>query len=380
MRVIPVTTACVQRIRVGRHPGGLTRVVLDLTGPARYSVYSLYNPYRIVIDVEAAAQASAAPPAPTGPVPVPARTMQQRRPVALSWPSARAQAASASLPVAAEAPVTPPAAAVAPPPVSEPPIVTVAAESAAPPGTPAPATAAPTARGDFSLSRQLGLGIARIVIDAGHGGHDPGAQGPGLSEADLTLDIALRLEELLRKQPGVEVVQTRRTNAYVSLEERTEIANRAGADLFLSIHANASTNPRARGVETYFLNFAPTPEAEAHRRARERRLGAGRCATCPTSSRRSRSTTRSTSRAISRGSCRTSLFAQLQEERQALRNLGVKQAPFMVLIGATMPSVLDRDLVPDQSAGRRRCCADREVSPADRRGAAAPASRAISSR
>ena len=129
--------------------------------------------------------------------------------------------------------------------------------------TPPPVPAALNARGGFSLSRQLGLGIARIVIDAGHGGHDPGASVKGLTEADLTLDIALRLEKLLLRQPGVEVVQTRRTNAYVPLEERTEIANRSGADLFLSIHANASTDRRARGVETYFLNFAPNAEAEA---------------------------------------------------------------------------------------------------------------------
>ena len=84
----------------------------------------------------------------------------------------------------------------------------------------------------------------------------------GSAEAALVLDVATRLEELLKKQ-DVEVVLTRRTNAYVALEERTSLANRSDADLFLSIHANASTATSARGVETYFLNFAPNPEAEA---------------------------------------------------------------------------------------------------------------------
>ena len=85
----------------------------------------------------------------------------------------------------------------------------------------------------------------------------------GLNEAELVLDIALRLERLLAREPGVDVVLTRRTNVYVALEERTAIANRSVADLFLSIHANASADAKARGFETYFLNFAPNPEAEA---------------------------------------------------------------------------------------------------------------------
>ena len=101
------------------------------------------------------------------------------------------------------------------------------------------------------------------MIDAGHGGHDPGANGNGLTESELTLDVALRLQKLLEKQPGVEVVMTRATDVFIPLEERTKIANREGADLFLSIHANASRNTKARGVETYFLNFATNPEAEA---------------------------------------------------------------------------------------------------------------------
>ena len=88
--------------------------------------------------------------------------------------------------------------------------------------------------------------MSRIVIDPGHGGHDPGTIAKGLTEAELTLDVALRLEKLLQKELGVEVVLTRRTDVYIPLEERTAIANRQNADLFLSIHANSSRNGDAR--------------------------------------------------------------------------------------------------------------------------------------
>ena len=117
--------------------------------------------------------------------------------------------------------------------------------------------------GSYSLARQLGLGARRIVIDAGHGGHDPGTIGRnGLMEKDLVLDVALRLEKMVRQELGAEVILTRGNDMFVPLEERTAIANSRGADLFLSIHANASRNSRARGIETYFLSFARNPHAE----------------------------------------------------------------------------------------------------------------------
>src|SRR5204863_9154113 len=112
--------------------------------------------------------------------------------------------------------------------------------------------------GKFSIARQLGLGVSRIVIDAGHGGHDPGAQSNGVSESELMLDVATRLSRLLEKETGVDVVMTRDTDVFIPHEERTAIANREGADMFISMHAIASRHQRASGVVTYFLYYVST--------------------------------------------------------------------------------------------------------------------------
>ena len=189
------------------------------------------------------------------------------------------------------------------------------------------------------MSRQLGLGVGRIVIDPGHGGHDPGARAQGLTEAELVLDVALKLEQLLRTQPGVEVILTRRTSTFVALEERTKIANQAGADLFLSIHANASDNMSARGIETYFLNFAPNAEAETIA-ARE---NAGSKQTMRNLPDIVRAIALNNKIDESRDFARlvqARLYYGLRKANKQAKNLGVKQAPFQVLIGAAMPSIL----------------------------------------
>jgi N-acetylmuramoyl-L-alanine amidase len=130
----------------------------------------------------------------------------------------------------------------------------------------APAPASAMASGEYSLARQLGLGVSRIVIDAGHGGHDPGAQANGITESELVLDVALRLEKLLKDQPGVEVVLTRQGDEFIPLEERTAIANREGADLFLSIHANASRTDDRPGRGDVFPRLRPTLRPKRSRR------------------------------------------------------------------------------------------------------------------
>jgi N-acetylmuramoyl-L-alanine amidase len=196
--------------------------------------------------------------------------------------------------------------------------------------SPAPASA--MTKGDYSLARQLGLGVSRIVIDAGHGGHDPGAQSNGITESELVLDVALRLEKLLKDQPGVDVVLTRHVDEFIPLEERTAIANREGADLFLSIHANASRQPVAQGVETYFLNFSTNPAAEAVA-ARENATSGRTMGNLPDLVK----TIALNNKVAESRELATIVQTSLVRH---LRDLGVKQAPFVVLIGAQMPSIL----------------------------------------
>jgi len=310
----------IRHIRLGRHPGRTTRIVLDLANVSRYSVFTLYNPYRIVIDAERAPGAERTP----GML-VAANDVETAgtRPASTSvHPS---PIATADKPAASDAPDVAP--------------VSPMGSEDKPATVGKPVAPARNASGKFSVARQLGLGVSRIVIDAGHGGHDPGASAHGISEAALVLDVALRLEALLLQQAGMEVVLTRRTNEYLSLEERTEIANNEGADLFLSIHANASANATARGVETYFLNFALNPQAEAVA-ARENAASGKTMNSLPqilkaitlnNKLNESRDFAASVQRALVRG---------MRPKNKMLRDLGVKQAPFMVLIGAAMPSVL----------------------------------------
>ena len=208
-----------------------------------------------------------------------------------------------------------------------------------PPPERPPAPPVTNSTGEFSIARQLGLHASRIVIDPGHGGHDPGAKARGLAEADLVLDVAHRLEQRLSTQPGLEVVMTRRRDNYLPLEARTTLANRVQADLFLSIHANASRNSYARGVETYFLNLATDPAAE-RLAARENVAGVktmhdleGLLQTIATNSKVNES--RDFAEAIHRA-----LLHTLRTVDPELPDLGVKQAPFVVLIGARMPSIL----------------------------------------
>src|SRR5258705_4767121 len=219
-------------------------------------------------------------------------------------------------------------------------VAPAAGGAVAAPGAPSvPSEPRPNGRGGFSLSRQLGLGVARIVIDPGHGGHDPGAMTDGLSEADLVLDVALRLEKLLAKRPGVEVVLTRRANVFVPLEERTAMANRAGADLFLSIHANASEDEGVRGIETYFLNFAPNPAAEAIA-ARENAASARTMRQLPDIVKAIALNNKLDESRDFASLLQSAMMERLKRANKRVKDLGVKQAPFVVLVGATMPSVL----------------------------------------
>jgi N-acetylmuramoyl-L-alanine amidase len=338
--------AAVRGIRLGPRPDSGTRVVLDLAGAGRHSVFNLYGPYRIVIDIErrdGPSDAVAAVDTVAARAPVIKARSTRATPAAAPAVSAAAVSRAEPEPIAER--VTMPAEETVKitPPLTEAtaaPLPSRAAAPTAPPAVP-PAPSAPKANaaGRFSLSRQLGLGISRIVIDPGHGGHDPGARSRGLSEAELVLDVALRLEKLLAKEPGVEVMMTRRTNVFIPLEERTAIANREGADLFLSIHANASRNSKARGVETYFLNFASTPDAEAVA-ARENSASGQTMHKLPDIVKAITLNNKLDESRDFATLVQREMVRHLAKANSQVRDLGVKQAPFVVLIGAGMPSVL----------------------------------------
>ena len=201
-------------------------------------------------------------------------------------------------------------------------------------------TAEPTSSGERSLIRALGLKIGKIVVDAGHGGHDTGTIGPnGLLEKDLVLDVALKLGKLLEDKLGAEVVYTRDDDTFIPLETRTAIANKEQADLFISIHANSSDDPSARGVETYYLNFTSRADA-LEVAARENSVS-------EQSIHELQDLVKKIALKEKIGESREfatdvqhSLYAGLSAKSPNLRNRGVKKAPFVVLIGANMPSIL----------------------------------------
>ena len=332
-KVLTYGSDVVSKIRVGRHPDNTVRVVLDFEEVTKYSVFTLYSPFRLVIDAERPGSRLASAATTVVPAPIPAPPL----------PASAKATPAPSLP----APVVVP---VKPVPIREETIAPLIPEEAITPSAPVPAplpsapvisptTPTANAAGGFSIARQLGLSVSRIVIDPGHGGRDPGTISKGLSEAALTLDVALRLEKLLQKELGVEVVLTRRTDVFIPLEERTAIANRQNADLFLSIHANSSRSTGAKGIETYFLSFASSPEAEEVA-ARENSASEREMHQLPDIIKAITLNNKLDESRDLANMVQESLVTNLKKTNKDVRSRGVKKAPFVVLIGAQMPSVL----------------------------------------
>ena len=192
-----------------------------------------------------------------------------------------------------------------------------------------------------SLTRELGLKVNRIVIDAGHGGFDTGAKGPhGLLEKDVCLDVALRLGRMIEENmPGAQVVYTRKDDSYVPLEERTAVANGADADLFISIHANSSDIHDVRGVETYYLSLATSNEAE-QLAIRENALTQSSLHDLPDLVKKITNNEKIAESKLLAAEIQDTLSQRLQLVSRGERNRGVKHAPFIVLTGANMPAVL----------------------------------------
>jgi N-acetylmuramoyl-L-alanine amidase len=361
-RIFPVGDGLLEKIRVGQNKDSVVRVVLDFKDVKDHTIFYLENPTRLVVDVRGTAaapptvMAGRTPPATvaTGATPEPFDLAPSPRP---------APSAATRLPAHEVARMDVPR--LPPPPVPDPVIRRSPEPFEGPPargGSPAPwPSAAPSSRearggsraepsapvppqvnraGSYSLARQLGLGARKIVIDAGHGGHDPGTLGrAGLQEKDLVLDVALRLQRLVRDELGAEVVMTRATDVFVPLEERTAIANAQGADLFLSIHANSSRNPSARGVETYFLSFAQDSHAEAVA-ARENAISPATLKDLQSLVKAIALNSKIDESRDFAASIQESMISSLRPVAPEMPDRGVRTAPFYVLIGANMPSIL----------------------------------------
>ncbi|MGE5207354.1 MAG: N-acetylmuramoyl-L-alanine amidase, partial [Chlamydiota bacterium] len=291
-------------IRVGDVEKGSTRVALDLDQPVEYSVNLVPDPYRLEITFHRAS-------GPSRSKEVAAVTTQAIPSITVDPPTV---VGSDNSPGVRLAQVNPATARHAFSDVHE---------------------AQPNSNGERSLIRALGLKIGKIVIDPGHGGDDHGTMSSnGLFEKDVVLDVALRLGKLLQGL-GAEVIYTRATDRYLPLEARTAIANREGADLFISIHANSSPDRDARGVETYYLNFTTSAES-LEVAAREN-----------TVSRRPVSELRDLVQKIAQQNriaesheFADDVQAALSHDLAGARNRGVREAPFIVLTGANMPAIL----------------------------------------
>lgn len=271
-QIVPIDDNLLENVRAGQYTSDTVRVVIDIKSFDNYKVFSLKNPFRIVIDV---------------------------------WGKGNAGLANS----------TPP-----------------------PPAVPIKTEGKKTVS---AIARQLALGVRRIVIDPGHGGKDYGAPGylKGIHEKDIVLKIAKKLAAKIRSELNCEVILSRSSDVFLTLEERTAIANTQNADLFISLHTNASRDRRAYGIETYFLNLATDEDAI--------RVAAAENATSTKNisdlqsilqdlmqNAKINESTRLASRV------QESMYNGLRNNYQQIKNKGVKQAPFYVLLGAQMPAIL----------------------------------------
>jgi len=274
---ISIGDGLLKTARVGQYRSDVVRVVLDVENIRDYKIFPLSDPFRIIIDVKGD------------------RRMEISR-LEDSIRAPRSEPAAAKEPVKIEKVTT---------------------------------------GGKFKPAK-----IRRIVVDPGHGGHDPGAMGAdGLKEKDIVLSIGLKLARQLKEQLGLDVVMTRSTDVFIPLEERTAIANKVNADLFLSIHANASLNKSASGIETYYLNLAKTDKA-ARVAARENNTSLEKVGLLQTILFDLMANYKINDSARLADDVQTALHGKLEKKYPGLKNLGVKQGPFYVLVGATMPSIL----------------------------------------
>jgi len=365
IQTILVKDRLVKQIRVAEVSPSKTRIVFDLTGPAEVSSSQLVNPDRLMIEIRpkgtslpalavahsttgsqrvnlSANDAAPAgdivtlPDAQTGKIASKPRVSTIQRPDGLVvQQTSRPSIPITALPVSSPAPepaAHPAIATTTPPPVLVPPVASKVVGVAA--------AAKKDSAGDRSLVRVFGLKLGKVVIDAGHGGHDTGTIGPnGLMEKDLVLDVALRLGKLITQQLGTQVVYTRSDDTFIPLESRTQIANEEKADLFISVHANSSPEPSATGVETYFFNLT-SDKTGLDLASRENATSTSSISDLNDLLHRAVLQTKLEESREFAQRVQASLWACSVRMNSRSRDRGIRQAPFVVLIGATMPSIL----------------------------------------
>ncbi|MDR2550631.1 MAG: N-acetylmuramoyl-L-alanine amidase [Desulfobulbus sp.] len=309
---VQVRTGLLKGIRPDLLSGDTTRVVLDLSSFSGYKIFSLPDPFRVIVDIRGGNTRAAGPATPPTAIPQIAQPPGDAA-------TARNSASDSVRPI----------------------ISLKEQKKHSPQSVVMPPVSSPSkgkSREKLSLAQQLGLGIRKIVIDPGHGGKDPGAMAFGLKEKDIVLTVSKKVAKVLNETYRYEVVLTRTKDVFIPLEERTAIANTQKSDLFISIHTNAHSDRGKSGIETYFLNLATDANAM--------RVAALENATSTHSISEMQdilSTMMKNSKLDE--STRLAQFVQSNlisglGRSYKLRNLGVKQAPFYVLIGAEMPAIL----------------------------------------
>jgi len=299
-KVLPINDDLLISVRAGRQEARTVRVVVDIKSFKTYKIFSLRNPFRTIVDVWGGGVSNHESYAGRLSYEKPKIKEPERFEAESSQPERKKSGPSELERMEQPEPVKP-----------------------------------------NDLARQLGLGVKRIVIDPGHGGHDGGAPGyeKDVHEKDVVLSIARRLATKVRQRLGCEVIMTRSTDRFLSLEERTAIANTRNADLFISIHTNAHTDSAAYGIETYFLNLATDEDAirVAARENATTRKNISDLQKILTDLMQNAKINESSRLATY---IQKSLYNRIRNNYSKVKNKGVKQAPFYVLLGARMPSVL----------------------------------------
>ena len=339
---VPIEDGLLKRVRTGQYSTDTVRVVLDIESISSYKIFSLPDPFRVVIDVRGKTSSAPGSPEPKRTSPA---TLPKQEPAFAETTTTRPSPGQDRLSPAPREPA----------PAERDrededngviPVIVLKdskknqafAQISAADSGPGRMQDQPLAT-RISLAQQLGLGVGKIVIDPGHGGKDPGAMAFGLKEKDIVLKVAKNLAHHLEKDMNAEVILTRETDLFLSLEERTAIANTNDADLFISLHINAHPSPQVKGFETYFLNLSTNEEA-MRVAARENATTAHQMSDLQDilSDIMQNSKINESSRLARQ--VHNSIATGLATPPYTTKNMGVKQAPFYVLIGAGMPAIL----------------------------------------